>query len=379
MEAAARLDPAEREKLPPPGDVEFIMGGPPCQGYSGMNRFNKSNWSLVQNSMVMAYLSYCEFYRPRYFLLENVRNFVSHNKSFTFRLTLATLVEMGYQVRFGVLNAGNYGVPQSRKRTIIWAAAPGEHLPKWPTPSHVFHSPQLTINLPGGVQYTAVPNQIGAPLRAVTVKDAIFDLPAIVNGHQKEEPINHPVSLRVSAYQKFIQGSAEGKITDHICKEMNELNLERCKCIPKNQPGADWRVLQEIVAADPTREKFNGQPLVPWCLPNTADRHNGWRGLFGRLDANGHFPTSTTDPQPMGKVGQVFHPEQDRIVSVRECARSQGFPDHFKFAGNVHSRHRQVGNAVPPPLAAALGRCLRIVLEKKKAQEIAEREAAMGL
>ena len=46
----------------------------------------------------MSYLSYCEFYRPRYFLLENVRNFVSHNKSFTFRLTLRTLLEMGYQV-----------------------------------------------------------------------------------------------------------------------------------------------------------------------------------------------------------------------------------------------------------------------------------------
>lgn len=95
------------------------------------------------------------------------------------------------------------------------------------------------------------------------------------------------------------------------------------RCIPKNQPGADWRVLQEIVRDHPERENFKGQPLVPWCLPNTADRHNGWRGLFGRLDANGHFPTSTTDPQPMGKVGQVFHPEQDRIVSVRECARSQ--------------------------------------------------------
>ncbi len=105
-----------------------------------------------------------------------------------------------------MLNAGNYGVPQSRKRTIIWAAAPGETLPEWPTPSHVFHSPQLTINLPGGVQYTAVPNQVGnrghysdrnmltnaislslalkvgAPIRAVTVRDAIFDLPSINNG-----------------------------------------------------------------------------------------------------------------------------------------------------------------------------------------------------
>lgn len=63
-----------------------------------MNRFNKGNWSMVQNSMVMSYLSYADFYRPRYWLLENVRNFVSHNKSHTFRLTLRTLLDMGYQV-----------------------------------------------------------------------------------------------------------------------------------------------------------------------------------------------------------------------------------------------------------------------------------------
>lgn len=78
------------------------------------------------------------------------------------------------------------------------------------------------------------------------------------------------------------------------------------------------RPAQEVLSLLP-----QGSALVPACLPNTADRHNGWRGLFGRLDPAGHFPTSTTDPQPMGKVGQVFHPEQDRIVSVRECARSQ--------------------------------------------------------
>jgi DNA (cytosine-5)-methyltransferase 1 len=108
---------------------------------------------------------------------------------------------------------------------------------------------------------------------------------------------------------------------------------------------------------------LQGQKLVPWCLPNTAERHNGWRGLYGRLNWAGYFPTSVTDPNPMGKVGQVFHPEQDRIVSVRECARAQGFPDRFLFSGTVHDRHKEVGNAVPPPLAAALGRMLRRKLE----------------
>jgi DNA (cytosine-5)-methyltransferase 1 len=63
--------------------------------------------------------------------------------------------------------------------------------------------------------------------------------------------------------------------------------------------------------------------LIPWCLPNTTKRHNQWKGLYGRLDWEGNFPTSVTDPQPMGKVGMCFHPEQDRIITVRECARSQ--------------------------------------------------------
>ena len=370
IEASNALPAADRERLPVPGEVDFICGGPPCQGYSGMNRFNKGNWSMVQNSMVMSYLSYCDFYRPRYFLLENVRNFVSHNKSFTFRLTLRSLLDMGYQVRFGVLNAGNFGVAQSRKRTFIWAAAPAEGLPSWPRLLHRFRTPQLTINLPGGVQYRAVPQTDGAPLRPVTVMDSIGDLPPIENGHSGE--VSKYTKPPASAFQKAIRGNCE-VLYDHECKEMNDINLQRCRCIPVGVPGADWRTLEEVVAKDPSKKTFHGQPLVPWCLPNTADRHNGWRGLYGRLDPMGSFGTATTDPQPMGKVGTVLHPSQDRIISVRECARSQGFPDRFRFYGNPVQKHRQVGNAVPPVLAAKLGEQLRLVLEqtdKKKNQSI---------
>ena len=144
--------------------------------------------------------------------------------------------------------------------------------------------------------------------------------------------------------------------------------------------------------------------LVPWCLTNTSDRHNKWKGLYWRLDWNGNFPTSVTDPQPMGKVGMCFHPEQDRIVTVRECARSQvgagtnriryavgggrggresltgeifgvwvfgvqGFPDSFQFAGTIQAKHRQIGNAVPPPLAKALGLALLRAIRRKEAQD----------
>ncbi|KAH7279982.1 hypothetical protein KP509_37G046300 [Ceratopteris richardii] len=350
----------QKAKLPVPGEVDLIVGGPPCQGFSGMNRFNQRTWSKVQCEMILSYLSFADYFRPRYFLLENVRNFVSFNKGQTFRLTLASLLEMGYQVRFGILQAGNYGVSQSRKRAFIWAASPGEVLPEWPEAKHVFASSQLEIVLPGGLQYAAVRNtSFGAPLRPITVRDTIADLPPVGNGADKLE-INYGNPPQ-SWFQKFIRGQ-EIRLYDHISKEMNELNYIRCQRIPK-RPGADWRDLPEEKVKLSTGQLVD---LIPWCLPNTAERHNQWKGLYGRLDWEGNFPTSVTDPQPMGKVGMCFHPEQDRIVTVRECARSQGFPDSYKFYGNIQCKHRQIGNAVPPPLARALGEKLKEAVDCKK-------------
>ncbi|CAA3027627.1 DNA (cytosine-5)-methyltransferase 1B-like [Olea europaea subsp. europaea] len=361
-ELAASLCQEEIDNLPLPGEVDFINGGPPCQGFSGMNRFNQSTWSKVQCEMILSFLSFADYYRPKYFLLENVRNFVSFNQGQTFRLTLASLLEMGYQVRFGILEAGAYGVPQSRKRAFIWAASPEEVLPEWPEPMHVFTAPELKITLSGNSQYSAVRSTTrGAPFRSVTVKDTIADLPTVGNGasemtlQYKGEPI--------SWFQKKIRGNME-VLKDHIAKEMNELNLIRCQRIPK-RPGADWRDLPDEKVKLSTGQMVD---LIPWCLPNTAKRHNQWKGLFGRLDWEGNFPTSITDPQPMGKVGMCFHPEQDRIVTVRECARSQGFPDSYQFSGTVLHKHRQIGNAVPPPLAYALGRKLKEAIESKRSK-----------
>jgi len=390
VEAAAAF--SEGAHVPVPGEVDLICGGPPCQGYSGMNRFNKSNWSMVQNSMIMSFLSYADFYRPKVFLLENVRTFASHNKTRTFRLAVRSLLEMGYQVRFGVLNAGNFGVAQSRKRTFLWGVAPGMVMPEWPRPVHAFKSPQLTVQLPNNVKYCAVPSLEGAPQRSVSVRDTIGDLPAIENGASEEKMSYGRApggsgaaegTVPVNDFQREIRKRADGsectELVDHICKTMNELNAKRCSVIPPGVPGADWRHLRLMVNNGLEEKTFKGKDgiegdLVPWCLPNTEKRHNGWRGLFGRLDWYGHFPTSVTDPQPMGKVGQVFHPEQNRIVSVRECARSQGFPDSFCLYGNVHNKHRQVGNAVPVPLSKALGRELVKAVQATRAREQQQRK-----
>ncbi|KAI3969893.1 hypothetical protein MKX01_038361 [Papaver californicum] len=203
-ELAAKLAEEKINNLPLPSQVDFIYGGPPCQGFSGMNRYNQSPWSKVQCEMILAFLSFADYFRPKFFLLEN-----------TFRLTLASLLEMGYQL-FGVLEAGAFGISQSRKRAFIW------------TPMHVFKSQQLKIALPGGVKYVAARStSTGAPFRAITVRDTIGDLLPVQHGASN-------IEMEVSKDMVVL--------SDHISKEMNELNLIRCQKIPK-RPGADWLCL----------------------------------------------------------------------------------------------------------------------------------------
>lgn len=85
-----------------------------------MNRFNSRQYSLFKNSLVVSCLSYCDYYRPKFFIMENVRNFVSFKRSMVLKLTLRCLLRMGYQCTFGILQAGNYGIPQTRRRYITF-------------------------------------------------------------------------------------------------------------------------------------------------------------------------------------------------------------------------------------------------------------------
>eukprot|EP00794_Sanderia_malayensis_P016015 gene16015-17632_t len=373
------------QRLPQKGDVELLCGGPPCQGFSGMNRFNSREYSQFKNSLVASYLSYCDYYRPRFFVLENVRNFVSFKKNMVLKLTLRCLLKMGYQCTFGILQAGCYGVPQTRRRAIIIAAAPGEVLPCYPEPRHVFSARacQLSVTI-DNKKYQAIKCTDSAPYRTITVRDAMYDLPEIRNGGNKQEMA---YSEPLCHFQQKMRNREDTILRDHICKEMSALTAARIRFIPQ-QPGSDWRDLPNIVvrlpdgnysskliythndkkngrnslgqlrgvcscaegkSCDPTDRQFN--TLVPWCLPHTGNRHNNWAGLYGRLEWDGFFSTTITNPEPMGKQGRVLHPEQHRVVSVRECARSQGFPDAFRFFGSILDKHRQVGNAVPPPMA----------------------------
>lgn len=382
------------QRLPKKGEIDMILGGPPCQGFSGMNRFSSRQYSLFKNSLVVSFLSFVDFYKPKYFLFENVRNFAIFKQSMVLKLTLSCLVNMGYQCQFAIVQAGNYGVPQTRRRTVIIGALPHYKLPNFPQPTHVFSARQCHLSvIIDKRKYSYNIKQESGSFRNVTVKDAINDLPLLLEDDYSNDIERVYASPTNNHYQKVLRINSSESLYDHVCREIGLLCRARIQLIPK-VPGADWRDLPNVrhplgngivanklmynyddkkngksktgqlrgVCACASGQVCNGNEskqentLIPWCLVHTANRQYQWSGLYGRLSWLGYFPTTVTLPEPISKQGRVLHPDQDRTISIREAARSQGFPDNFKFSGSILDRFRQVGNAVPPPLSIAFAR-----------------------
>ena len=282
---------------------------------------------------------------------------------------------------------------------ILIGAAPGESLPSSPDPIYCFNGPHfLGVDI-DGKHFSTTSTRPGAPRRALRTWDAISDLPPVVTGASNpaipysyidEDGQKHCGNPKSHLQRMYRAGTNKNsQLRDHIVKFVSPLNQARIDHIPTT-PGSDWRDLPNIavpltdgqttrrlhypyrkpdgsrgVCSCSLSNKQKQHPcdaddkqsstLICWSLPHTADRHQHWGGSFGRVPWDGVFKTTITDPEPLGKQGQVLHPDQRRLVSVRECARSQGFKDTFKLEGTVRDKHRQIGNAVPPPLAFALG------------------------
>jgi len=400
---------AEKRCMPRKGEVDCIVGGPPCQGFTDLltNEAKKTEGTKMKNSQVANYVGFIDHYRPRFLLLENVRNMMIQ-WGLVLEHIIAALVEIGYQTSVAVLQAGHYGVAQTRRRLIIVAAAPGETLPAQPTPWHVF---------PDSMNEDVIFNKhkywyetvCGAPRRVVTAWDILADLPSLKEG-KKEASMKYQPQNPCPIAQHYHRVGAGDKLIDHVSKTLGSRDQARVNLVP-TKAGSDWRdipnkeieigngeVLKElkyttiIEKIDPkTKERitlkgvctclnWKGKPkkkcqdkwlnqkftIIPWWIVHSVHRKSGsWAGIYGRIPYGGIFRTTLTSPIPSGKQGQVLHPVENRVCSVREFARSQGFRDNFRFSGSLEEKYRQVGNAVPPPLGKAIGLEIRKALIMK--------------
>ncbi|KAH7886266.1 S-adenosyl-L-methionine-dependent methyltransferase [Phlebopus sp. FC_14] len=404
------LTSIEGKRLPPPpkpGEIDCIVTGFPCQPHSRLNMFPKAKDK--KSNLILSVLSWVDFLKPKYCIFENVKGFLQFNLRSHQRgpyavtggipmgglkFVIRALLDMGYQFRCGLLQAAHYGTPQNRVRLFIIAAKQGLELPNVPEPTHDFpDSDALTIKFPNGTTIQPIRTMSGiAQHRCVSVHDAISDLPQFhwkhprkdVNPRQMQEQnikqclatepwcglqgpnVGYEHEPR-TAFQAWCRKEPT-KDLQHYTRTYEPKKVERVIEIPLDAD-ADYRSLRP--------------DLWEWQFANPASAvaRDGFRpGLYGRVPKDGVFQTTVCNVDPTAKQSRVLHPYCKRIVTVRELARSQGFPDHFVFHAiddRVVTMHRQIGNAVPWQVSKAIAREFRNVLFEQWLKD-RERENAVA-
>jgi DNA (cytosine-5)-methyltransferase 1 len=287
-----------------------------------------------RNECVTVFLDAVRKLQPRIVVMENVPGLLSLAKGVALKTVMKTLSEAGYQTTHMVLQAAHYGSPQSRWRLFIVGSRSAGFCFPLPT-----HRATIKPNVAGGRDLTfRIPNTddlFTQLLPAVTVGDAISDLPAIRNGGGKPA-IGYTKPPR-SDFQRAIREGSDC-LTNHQTTSLGQKYMELVRALPEQ--GMCWLDL-------PT-------DLIPSNMRRSQEkwgRNSPTR--FGRLKWDGFFTSILTRPEPYW--GSFIHPTQDRVLSVREAARAQCFPDRIRFCGNLDDQYRQVGNAIPVLLARAVG------------------------
>lgn len=291
-------------------DVDVIVGGPPCQGFSALNRWNKDLEEDPRNKLFYEFLRFVSEIKPKAILIENVRQILTSKDGYARKKICELLENMGYNVCYSVLDSSDYGVPQNRKRAF-------------------FVGIKKEI---GNFEFESM-KKFYQP--KVTVEDALSDIYDIeevaktdTNGYgYKLGPIK-------SEYQKVMRDGDE--LNNHFIYYPVQSVQDKMKFVPE---GGNWKNVPENM--------FKTQ---------RSNRHSNY---LKRLDSKSQSITIDTGHNV------YFHPKYDRVPTVRESARIQSFPDKFTFLGNKGQQLRQVGNAVPPLLAKALASGIAEVLDNQ--------------
>ncbi|KAM0870120.1 hypothetical protein ACQ4PT_040230 [Festuca glaucescens] len=377
--------------LPLPGRVDVICGGPPCQGVSGLNRHRKQKDPLTdeRNQQLVVFMNIVNYLRPKYVLMENVVDILKFADGFLGRYALSRLVAMNYQARLGMMVAGCYGLPQFRMRAFLWGALPLVVLPKFPLPTHdAISRGQQVPNKFSQCLVACDETEAKNVEEALVLRDALSDLPKVGNDQPNDvmpynsRPITefqHYIRLNRKAMLDDSLGDATPKkvqLFDHQPLQLNKDDYERVRRIPKKKAilcqGANFRNLKGVRVGKKNKVEFDpdiprvylssGKPLVP----NYAMTFMKGKSVkpFGRLWLDETVSTVVTRAEPHNQA--ILHPNQDRVLTVRENARLQGFPDYYKLDGPIKQKYIQVGNAVAIPVARALGYSLAQAYQQRE-------------
>lgn len=314
--------------------IDVVFGGPPCQGFSTIG---KGQIDDVRNTLVFEFCRLVKELQPRYFVMENVPGLRGSKYSSILERLLSEFQAAGYEVTepIQVLDASNFGVPQQRRRLFILGTRVGLKQLGYPEPE----LPQALATCKESSSHY------------VTVEDAIADLPNLDDFAE----LYTTDCIQLSAAQLY---QMHEKATLYV-QMLRDLTPD-----PSNFAYTRWwnpRLLTNSIRTQHTEtsiERFQNTP--PGQLePISRLRRLDWNKPCYTLRAGtGSDRGAYTSPRPI-------HPDYPRVLSVREAARLHSFPDWFRCHITKWHGFREVGNAVPPLLARALGRQIMDALEVK--------------
>ena len=293
--------------------MDFLIGGPPCQGFSP----NGKRWLEDNRNKLMArFISVAEEVRPKCAIIENVPTALSaYQKLFSEEILEAF---SGYVVKALVLNASEFGVPQIRKRAFIVAIRADLGIADFDFPAGPFDAIEI-----GNDSHS----EAKAGLRFVTVEGAIGDLPPLKAGQSVD---GSPYSTPAANDYQLARRAGSIAIFNHIARTHKKDFLKKISIIEPGKGNSDL----------PDNQKFSD---------------NYYSQAYARLHPKGIGFTVTANFRNPGS-GRFTHYRDSRSITVREAARLQSFDDRIIFHGYETDQERHVGNAVPPLLAEALAK-----------------------
>lgn len=328
----AAVDGSQLAALAGTCDIDLVAGGPSCQGYSTHGKRVESD---PRNFLFNEFVRIVDEIRPKFFLMENVKGLLTYSRGQFKALIEESFSRIGYRVISKTLCAAEYGVPQMRHRIMfIGTRLPNVDL-SFPEATHA--EPVSAVRSSELLPY-------------VTVNDAIGDLP-LMDGDFKRQVWEYSSEPR-SNFQKYARTSGKNGVTLH---QSNPLSDQAGFLATFIGQGQGLRAVP--VESLPNRFKKMRR------ISNGQLRHD-CTTLYHRLDPEKPAYTITCYYRNIAS-GPFLHPWEDRALSHREAARLMSFPDHYDFQGVAYPR--QIGNAVPPLMAAAVGRHIIGLLKGRKA------------
>jgi DNA (cytosine-5)-methyltransferase 1 len=313
----SELDPKTILRALDGQEVALLAGGPSCQGYS---THGKRDADDPRNFLFVHYLRIARALRPKWILMENVQGLLTYNKGYFRETILDELERMGYHADAKVLCAADYGVPQLRKRVFFIATRQDCEI-TFPTPTHSDRGER------GLKPY-------------VTVGEAFFDLPRLgrTGSNKSTEPLRYAAPAR-TAFQRFLRGGSK-ELTLHEARPLSPQAAALAKFIREGQG-------LRAVPVHALPDRFKKMRTIA-----NGELRRDCTTLYHRISRAKPSYTITCYFRNVAS-GPFLHPTEDRSLSVREAARLMTFPDSYVFCGTAIPR--QIGNAVPPLLAKAVG------------------------